>query len=66
LHWLFVKDVLNKNFRSIPNNLNDNRPVTNSRDCQEVPYNEGMTMLEIYRDFNEHTSIIDDLPNFEK
>ena len=48
------------------NPLNDHKPVSNSRDCQEVPYEEGMMILEIYRDFNEQTSIIDDFPTFEK
>ena len=53
LHWLFVKDVPNKFFKNITNHLNDKKPVTNSRDCQEVPYEEGMNMLELFRDFHE-------------
>ncbi len=51
VEWLFVKDIHNKQFKSIPNKLNENKPVTNSRDTQEVPFNEGIKMLEIFRDF---------------
>lgn len=49
--WLFVKDIQNKNFKQLPNRFNENKPVTNSRDTQEVPVNEGIKILEIFRDF---------------
>ncbi|TNN33745.1 YTH domain-containing family protein 1 [Liparis tanakae] len=35
--WLFVKDVPNSQLRHIRLENNDNKPVTNSRDTQEVP-----------------------------
>ncbi len=64
--WLFVKDILNKHFKALPNKMNENKPVTNSRDTQEVPFSEGLRMLEIFKDFKEETSIFDDFQNLEK
>ncbi len=64
--WLFVKDILNKFFKALPNKLNENKPVTNSRDTQEVTFNQGFRMLEIFRDFKEETSIFNDFKNLEK
>ena len=57
---MYVKDIPNKNFKHLMNKLNENKPVTNSRDMQEVSYAEGLRMLEIFRDFQEKTSIFDD------
>jgi YTH domain-containing family protein len=64
--WLFVKDIPNKQFKALPNKFNDNKPVANSRDTQEVPFSEGMRMLEIFRDFKEESSIFDDFESFEQ
>jgi len=61
-----LKDILNQHFKNLPNPLNEGKPVTNSRDTQEVPYTEGIKMLEIFRDFKEETSILDDYEQFEK
>lgn len=36
--WHFIKDVPNPNFRHIILENNENKPVTNSRDTQEVCY----------------------------
>ena len=36
VHWHIVKDVRNVRFRHILLKNNDNKPVTHSRDCQEV------------------------------
>lgn len=38
IQWQCIKDIMNKNFRHIKIQSNDNKPVTNSRDTQEVPY----------------------------
>jgi hypothetical protein len=40
--------------------------VTNSRDTQEIPFYEGTQMLEIFRDYQEDTSILNDFDIFEK
>ena len=34
LHWLYVKTIPNDRFRHIRNTLNEDKPFTNSRDCQ--------------------------------
>jgi YTH domain-containing family protein len=65
IEWLFIKDILNKYFKSITNKLNENKPVTNSRDTQEVLFKEGVRMLEIFRDLREETSIFNDISTFE-
>lgn len=39
--WVYVKDVPNNPLRHIRLENNENKPVTNSRDTQEVPYEKG-------------------------
>lgn len=38
VQWHIIKDVPNIRFRHILLENNDNKPVTHSRDCQEVAY----------------------------
>ena len=38
VQWHIVKDVPNIRFRHILLENNDNKPITHSRDCQEVAY----------------------------
>jgi YTH domain-containing family protein len=61
-----VKDIPNKNFKHLLNKLNEGKPVTNSRDVQEISFPEGVQMLEIFRDFREKTSIFDDYEALEE
>ncbi|KAK1897828.1 YTH domain containing family protein 1 [Dissostichus eleginoides] len=44
--WLFVKDVPNSQLRHIRLENNDNKPVTNSRDTQEVPLEKAKQTFE--------------------
>jgi len=60
VEWIYLKDIPNKQFRHILIESNDNKPVTNSRDCQEVPENQGKIMMDIFRNYKLNTSIIDD------
>lgn len=46
--WVYLKDIPNKEFRHLTLENNDGKPVTNSRDCQEVPLKQGMTMMSIF------------------
>ena len=46
--------------------MNEYKPVTNSRDTQEISFFEGIQMLEIFRDFQEDTSIFNDFDMYEK
>ena len=47
--WVFIKDIPNSHFRHIILENNENKPVTNSRDTQEVPMEKGKEMLSIFR-----------------
>ena len=57
--WICIKDVPNKMFRNIINNLNENKPVTSSRDTQEICTEAGLKMLKIFRDYQQESTIFD-------
>lgn len=63
--WHFIKDVPNTNFRHIILENNENRPVTNSRDTQEIMYKQGLEMLKIFRNYTLKTSLLDDFLYYE-
>lgn len=63
--WIYVKDVPNQQFRNIRLENNDNKPVTNSRDTQEIPYEKGKTMLKTLHMYRDKTSIFDDFQYYE-
>ncbi|KAJ1284787.1 hypothetical protein BS78_03G231800 [Paspalum vaginatum] len=63
--WHFIKDVPNPQFRHIILANNENKPVTNSRDTQEVKFSQGMEMLTIFKNFVCKTSILDDFDFYE-
>ncbi|XP_047323248.1 YTH domain-containing protein ECT1-like [Impatiens glandulifera] len=58
--WHILKDVPNGRFRHILVETNENKPVTHSRDSQEVKVEQGIEMLKIFKDYNLETSILDD------
>ncbi|CDQ89726.1 unnamed protein product [Oncorhynchus mykiss] len=64
--WLFVKDVPNSQLRHIRLENNDNKPVTNSRDTQEVPLEKAKQVMKIIVGFKHTTSIFDDFSHYEK
>lgn len=66
LKWIYVKDVPNPQLRHIRLENNENKPVTNSRDTQEVPNAEGRQVLEIIHAFKHTTSIFDDFIHYEQ
>merc|ERR1711971_629266 len=45
---------------------NENKPVTNSRDTQEVPPEKGKMVLKILHSFKHTTSLFDDFVHYEK
>lgn len=51
VEWLQVQDIPNKVFRYLRVSTNSNKCVTNSRDTQELPYQIGVSMLDIYANF---------------
>ncbi|RAL38609.1 unnamed protein product [Cuscuta campestris] len=63
--WHFVKDVSNSNFRHITLENNEHKPVTNSRDTQEIYYKKGMEMLKLFKNFTSRTSLFDDFLFYE-
>ncbi|KAK4285607.1 hypothetical protein QN277_002283 [Acacia crassicarpa] len=63
--WHIIKDVPNPQLRHIILENNDNKPVTNSRDTQEVYYHQGIEMLSIFKNFVARTSILDDFEFYE-
>ena len=64
--WIYVKDVPNVQLRHIRLENNENKPVTNSRDTQEVPPDKAKSVLKIIHTFNHMTSILDDFVYYEK
>lgn len=64
--WIFVKDVPNNQLRHIRLENNDYKPVTNSRDTQEVPLEKAKQVLKIIASYKHTTSIFDDFSHYEK
>ncbi|XP_074579873.1 YTH domain-containing protein ECT4-like isoform X2 [Curcuma longa] len=64
--WHIVKDVPNNMFRHIILENNDNKPVTNSRDTQEVKLEQGLEMLNIFKKHEYEVSILDDFEFYEE
>ncbi|KAG5682338.1 hypothetical protein PVAND_011697 [Polypedilum vanderplanki] len=64
--WIYVKDVPNTQLRHIRLENNENKPVTNSRDTQEVPNAHGIQIMKIVHSYKHTTSIFDDFTHYEK
>lgn len=66
MRWVYVKDVPNVQLRHIRLENNENKPVTNSRDTQEVPHPKGVQVLRLIHSYRHSTSIFDDFVHYEK
>jgi len=64
--WIYVKDVPNSQLRHIRLENNEGKPVTNSRDTQEVPPDKGCQVLRVIHQYRNTTSIFDDFSHYEK
>jgi len=64
--WIYVKDVPNSQLRHIKLENNEGKPVTNSRDTQEVLGEKGLQVLRIIHQYRHTTSIFDDFSHYEK
>jgi len=64
--WIYVKDVPNSLLRNIKLENNDNKPVTNSRDTQEIPFEKGKQVLKVFHTYNHSSSILDDFEHYER
>ncbi|CAH8355277.1 unnamed protein product [Eruca vesicaria subsp. sativa] len=63
--WHIIKDVPNPQLRHIILEYNENKPVTNSRDTQEVRLPQGNEVLDIFKNYAAKTSILDDFEFYE-
>lgn len=63
--WHIVKDVPNSLLKHITLENNENKPVTNSRDTQEVKIEQGLKMIKIFKDHVSKTCILDDFLFYE-
>jgi hypothetical protein len=61
IEWIFIKDVPFREFKNIEITMRDGtvKPVTFSRDTQEVPFAEGKTMLEIIQNYVNTNTILE-------
>jgi len=64
--WIYVKDVPNAHLRHIRLENNENKPITNSRDTQEVPWDKGKQVIKLIQDYSAQTSIFDDFTHYEQ
>jgi hypothetical protein len=61
IEWIFIKDVPFKEFRSINIVMKDGlkRPLSHSRDTQEVPLNEAKTVLSAIQEYLNNNTILE-------
>lgn len=66
VRWIFVRDIPNANLRHIRlNNTAERKPVTNSRDTQELLPEAGQEMLRIFHSHPARTSLLQDFAFYE-
>ncbi|KIJ24952.1 hypothetical protein M422DRAFT_217015 [Sphaerobolus stellatus SS14] len=66
VRWVFVRDIPNANLRHIRlNNTQERKPVTNSRDTQELLPEAGHEMLRIFFTHPARTSLLQDFAYYE-
>ncbi|KAI3822951.1 hypothetical protein L1987_10552 [Smallanthus sonchifolius] len=64
--WHIVKDVPNSLLKHIVLEYNENKPVTNSRDTQEVKLDQGLQMIKVFKDHSSKQCILDDFEFYEE
>jgi hypothetical protein len=66
VRWVFVRDVPNASLRHIRlNNTQERKPVTNSRDTQELLPEAGQEMLRVFFTHPSRTSLLQDFAFYE-
>lgn len=65
VEWIFIKDLPNKELKHIIIPSNENKPVTNSRDTQEIPLDSGKMMLEIFKAKKQESSLLDEFESYD-
>ncbi|KAI0094072.1 YT521-B-like domain-containing protein [Irpex rosettiformis] len=66
VRWIFVRDIPNASLRHIRlQNTQERKPVTNSRDTQELLSEAGQEMLRIFHTHPARTSLLQDFAFYE-
>ncbi|KAI3823158.1 hypothetical protein L1987_04590 [Smallanthus sonchifolius] len=63
--WHIVKDIPNSLLKHIVLEYNEYKPVTNSRDTQEVNLEHGLQMIKIFKEHSSKQCILDDFQFYE-
>ncbi|KAJ0229800.1 YTH domain-containing protein [Hirschfeldia incana] len=63
--WHIVKDIPNSSLRHITLENNENKPVTNSRDTQEVTLEQGLKVIKIFKEHASKTCMLNDFVFYE-
>ena len=61
VEWIFIKDVPFKEFKNIIITMKDGevKPVSNSRDTQEIPFEQGKIMIDIIDKYQNSNTILE-------
>ncbi|XWS28212.1 hypothetical protein CRYUN_Cryun25bG0046700 [Craigia yunnanensis] len=65
VNWHIIKDVPNNSLKHITLENNENKPVTNSRDTQEIKLKQGLKLIKIFKEHSSKTCILDDFEFYE-
>ncbi|KAK3164297.1 hypothetical protein QOZ80_1AG0015490 [Eleusine coracana subsp. coracana] len=65
VRWHIVKDIPNYSLQHITLQNNEYKPVTHSRDTQEIPYIPGIAVLKIFKDIKVKDCLFDDFMRYE-
>jgi hypothetical protein len=60
IRWIYIKNIPNSALRHIILPNNENKPVTNSRDTQEIPFEQAIQVLNVFRTTQSNGSILDE------
>ncbi|KAJ1985193.1 hypothetical protein H4R34_000152 [Dimargaris verticillata] len=64
VRWVFLKDIPNQQLRHILLSNNNNKPITNSRDTQEVLPEPGRILLRMFLDAPADSAMLEDYRRF--
>ena len=61
VEWLFIKDVPFKEFKDIIITMKDGeiKPISNSRDTQEIPFEQAKIMIERFSKYQNSNTILE-------
>lgn len=66
LRWIYIRDIPNPALRHLKlTNTSEMKPVTSSRDTQEVPYEQGCEMLRIFMTYPSKTTLLQDFAYYQ-